>query len=286
MGMGAGGGPDAAQMDAGEIEGPSQEANQEGPSPSVGPGTGRNESNPARGVSFDAPNLSGLMGGLTGMLGFDPSSPVTGANQEPKGHPDFGLSGTAMDPTAPSPGVSLTEPGYSKAVDDQGNALSYNLAMHRNNLAEYGKKAISLREQLTKEKNKSKKDYGKIRELTRALKAIEESPQYSKHMALQNPALGWGAKALASLMGLSPLSFAQALENRAIELGFVDDTTPDQTIEAANVDGGPSLFGSTSDGPVIIDEELTEEVAPVLPLNYGTSSLLNSNTNIFNPSAE
>jgi len=262
-----------------------------GDAPSVGPGTGRNESNPARGVSFDAPNLSGLMGGLTGMLGFDPSSPVTGVNVEteeeaPHTHPDFNLSGTAMDPTAPSPGVSLTEPGYSKAVDDQGNALSYNLAMHRNNLAEYGKKAISLREQLTKEKNKSKKDYGKIRELTRSLKAIEESPQYSKHMALQNPALGWGAKALASLMGLSPLSFAQALENRAIELGFVDDTTPDQTIEAANVDGGPSLFGSTSDGPVIIDEELTEEVAPVLPLNYGTSSLLNSNTNIFNPSAE
>ena len=83
-------------------------------------------------------------------------------------------------------------------------------------------------------------------------------------MALQNPALGWGAKALATLMGLGPLSFAQSIENRAIELGFVDDTTPDDTIEAAMVDGGPSLFGSTSDGPLIIEDE---EVSPLeLPM--------------------
>ena len=104
---------------------------QGGGSPSVGPGTGRNESNPARGV-----NVGGVLGGTTGsssvdsaiegllgMLGFDPSAPVTGVNVEtetdavPLGHPDFGLSGTAMDPEAPSPGYASTDPGHTKSVD-------------------------------------------------------------------------------------------------------------------------------------------------------------------------
>ena len=243
---------------------------QEGNAPDVGPGTGRNPDNPARGVSFDAPNLSGLIGNVTGMLGFSPAAAVPGIGVEVEsapttGHPDFGISRTALDPNAPSPGVSLTDPEYSKAVDEQGNALSYNRARQNNLWGEFGKKAQSLREQLAKEKAKTKKDYGKIRELTNALQAIEQSPQYSKFMALQNPALGYGAKALATLMGLGPLSFAQSIENRAIELGFVDDTTPDDTIEAAMVDGGPSLFGSTSDGPLIIEDE---EIAPLEEIQY------------------
>ena len=271
-GMGAGGGPDAGQMDAGEIEGPSSQGGGDAPSagPSVGPGTGKNPDNPAKGVSFDAPNLSGLMGNVTGMLGFSPAASVPGIGVEVEsspttGHPDFGLSGTALDPNAPSPGVSLTDPGYSKAVDEQGNALSYNRARQNNLWGEFGKKAQSLREQLAKEKAKTKKDYGKIRELTNALQAIEQSPQYSKFMATQNPALGYGAKALATLMGLGPLSFAQSLENRAIELGFIDDTTPDDTIEAAMVDGGPSLLGSTSGGPLVIEDE---EIAPLEEIQY------------------
>ena len=177
------------------------------------------------------------------------------------GHPDEGLFGVQS--------VSLTDPGYSKAVDEQGRAIrefeTPNQMRHRSNLEQYGKKAQSLREQLAKEKAKPKKDYGKIRELTVALQAIEQSPQYSKFMAMQNPALGYGAKALATLTGLSPLSFAQSLENRAIELGFIDDTTPEQTIEAAMVDGGPSLLGSTSGGPLVIEDE---EIAPLEEIQY------------------
>jgi hypothetical protein len=231
---------------------------QEGNAPSAGPGTGRNPDNPARGVSFDAPNLSGLMGGLRGMLGFESSSPVTGVNVETEAtrtHPDEGLFGIQSS--------TLTSPGYTKAVGVK-EFESPNQMRHRHNLEQYGKKAQSLREQLAKEKAKTKKDYGRIRDLTSALQAIERSPQYSKHMAMLNPALGYGAKALSALLGLGPLSFAQSIENRAIELGFVDDTTPEQTIEAAMVDGGPSLFGSTSDGPLIIEDE---EVAPLkLPM--------------------
>ena len=268
-GMGAGGGPDAGQMDAGEIEGPSSQGG--GDAPSVGPGTGRNESNPARGVGFDAPSIGGMIGNVTGMLGFSPAASVPGIGVEvesapTRGHPDFGISGTALDPNAPSPGVSLTDPDYAgKAVDSQGRALSYNMARQNNLWGEFGKKAKSLREQLAKEKAKTKKDYDKIRELTNALQAIEQSPQYSKFMAMQNPALGYGAKALATLTGLSPLSFAQSLENRAIELGFIDDTTPEQTIEAAMVDGGPSLLGSTSGGPLVIEDE---EIAPLEEIQY------------------
>ena len=263
-GMGAGGGPDAGQMDAGEIEGPSSQGG--GDAPSVGPGTGRNESNPARGVGFDAPSIGGMIGNVTGMLGFSPAASVPGIGVEVEsaptiGHPDEGLFGVQS--------VSLTDPGYSKAVDEQGRAIrefeTPNQMRHRSNLEQYGKKAQSLREQLAKEKAKPKKDYGKIRELTVALQAIEQSPQYSKFMAMQNPALGYGAKALATLTGLSPLSFAQSLENRAIELGFIDDTTPEQTIEAAMVDGGPSLLGSTSGGPLVIEDE---EIAPLEEIQY------------------
>ena len=190
VGMGDVAGPDAGQMDAGDISGPSSQG---GGDPSVGPGTGRNPDNTARGVSFDAPNLSGLMGTVTGILGFDPSAPAVGVNVDSTpsiGHPDFGISGTALDPNAPSPGVALTDPGYAKAVDSQGKARSYNMARQHNLWGEFAKKAQSLKEQIAKERAKTKKDWGKITELSKALQAIQQSPQYSKFMGLQNPALG------------------------------------------------------------------------------------------------
>ena len=241
---------------------------QEGNAPSVGPGTGRNPDNPARGVSFDAPSLSGLMGNVTGMLGFSPAAPVPGigvnVDSTPSvGHPDFGLSGTALDPNAPSPGVALTDPGYSKAVDSKGKALSYNMARQHNLWGEFAKKAQSLKEQIAKERAKTKKDWGKITELSKSLQAIQRSPQYSKFMGLQNPALGFGAKALASLMGLGFIGIAPAIENRAIELGFVDDTTPDDAIEAALY--GPQYAGGGDDFLKYLEDE---EIAPLEEIQY------------------
>lgn len=235
--------------------------------PSVGPGTGRNPDNPARGVSFDAPSLSGLIGNVTGMLGFSPAASVPGIGVNVDStpsitHPDFGLSGTALDPNAPSPGVALTDPGYAKAVDSQGKARSYNMARQHNLWGEFAKKAQSLKEQIAKERAKTKKDWGKITELSKALQAIQQSDQYSKFMGLQNPALGFGAKALASLMGLGFIGIAPAIENRAIELGFVDDTTPDEAIEAALY--GPQYAGGGDDYLKYLEDE---EVAPLeLPM--------------------
>jgi len=266
-GMGAGGGPDAGQMDAGDISGPSSQGG--GDAPSAGPGSGRNPDNPARGIGFDAPSIGGMIGNVTGMLGFSPAAAVPGIGVEAesaptRGHPDFGLSGTALDPNAPSPGVSLTDPEHpGKAVDSQGRALSYNRARQHNLWGEFGKKAKSLREQIAKERAKTKKDWGKIRELSIELQAIEQSPQYSKHMALENPVLGYAGKALATLMGLGPLSFAQSLENRAIELGFIDDTTPQETIEAAKTIG-PSYLGGGGNLFIIEDEE----IAPLEEIQY------------------
>jgi hypothetical protein len=261
-GMGAGGGPDAGQMDAGEIEGPSSESSKGGgdtPSagPSVGPGTGKNPDNPARGVSFDAPNLSGLMGGLRGMLGFESSSPVTEVNVETEAtrtHPDEGLFGIQSS--------TLTSPGYTKAVDSQGKARSYNMARQHNLWGEFAKKAQSLKEQIAKEQAKAKKDWGKITALSKALQAIQQSDQYSKFMGLQNPALGFGAKAIASGLGLGVIGIAPAIENRAIELGFVDETTPDEAIEAALF--GPQYAGGGDDFLKYLEDK---EVAPLeLPM--------------------
>jgi hypothetical protein len=122
---------------------------------------------------------------------------------------------------------------------------------HENNLRAYPARAKEIREQLEKEHEKEKKDLGKIRELNAALRAIEQSPQYSKAVALDNPALRWGAKILGGV--LPGLSLGPTLEGYAVDAGFVDDTTPQQTIDAAKVYGGPSLFGATSEEPVTLD---------------------------------
>lgn len=248
--------------------------NQGGSAPSVGPGTGRNENNPARGVSFDGVNLSGLMGGITGMLG----SPVTGVETDPVplGHPDFGLSGTAMDPEAPSPGYASTDPGYSKAVDKKGKALSANKARQRNLYDAFPAKAKELREQLEKEHNKEKKDWGAIRELNKALQAIEQSNQYSKAMAMNNPTLGFGAKALASLFGMGTVAtLGPAIEGWAVEHGFVDDTTPQDVIDADPSDNAPE--GQTT------EEQTTNIKDSVEGGFWGLLGFAKNNPKIFGP---
>ena len=81
-------------------------------------------------------------------------------------------------------------------------------------------------------------------------------------MGLQNPALGFGAKAIASALGLGVIGIAPAIENRAIELGFVDETTPDEAIEAAL--SGPQYAGGGDDFLKYLEDE---EVAPLeLPM--------------------
>ena len=137
------------------------------------------------------------------------------------------------------------------------------MARQHNLWGEFAKKAQSLKEQIAKERAKTKKDWGKITELSKSLQAIQRSPQYSKFMGLQNPALGFGAKALASLMGLGFIGIAPAIENRAIELGFVDDTTPDDAIEAALY--GPQYAGGGDDFLKYLEDE---EIAPLEEIQY------------------
>lgn len=205
---------------------------------SVGPGTGRNENNPAKGVNFDgllggttgSSNTDSAIAGLLGMFGFDPSAPVTGVNTDTPapigvvGHPDFGDSGTAMDDDSPS-GYASTDPGATKAVNDEGKALSFNAARAKNLRDAFGKKAQELQKQIDLEVDPAKK-----RALQQQLNNLKKTNQYSKFMASQNPALNFAARALSTMMGMSPLGFGPNIEERAIELGFIDDTTPEQAI--------------------------------------------------------
>ena len=199
----------------------------------VGPGTGRNENNPAKGVNFDgllggttgSSNTDSAMAGLLGMLGFD-----TGVNTDTPapigvvGHPQFGLSGTPMDDDNPS-SYDSTDPGVTKSVNDEGKALSFNAARAKNLRDAFGKKAQELQKQLDLEVDPAKK-----RELQQQLNNLKKTNQYSKFMASQNPALNFAAKALSTVLGMSPLSLGQTIEERAIELGFIDETTPEQAI--------------------------------------------------------
>ena len=232
--------------------------------PSVGPGTGQNPDNPARGV-----NVGGLLGGTTGssatdsalsgllgMLGFDPSAPAVGVNVEteqeaPHTHPDFNLSGTALDPNAPSPGVALTDPGYSKAVDKQGKALSANKARQKNlydAFIDATKNKKTEIDALRAIKNRTRQQNLELSKLERQYRNILESDQYSKAMAMNNPALGWGAKALSTALGLGVLGFGPTLDNFATEMGFIDDTTPEDVMDADPADDAP-------EGPSFIDED-------------------------------
>jgi len=226
-----------------------------GDAPSVGPGTGMNPDNPARGVTFggllggttDSSATDSALDGLLGLLGFDPSAPAAGVNVEteeeaPRTHPDEGLFGVQS--------VSLTDPGYSKAVNKQGKALGYDAAKKQNllnrQLEYWGKfetKAKSLKEQidaLRQKPNKTQDDYKELSKLSRQYQNVMESDQYQKFQGYNNPALGWGAKALASSLGLGVVGLAPSIERALIQGGWaLDTTTPQDVMDADPADDAP-----------------------------------------------
>lgn len=262
---------------------------------SVGPGTGQNPDNPAKGVGgllggTTGSTSSGVLGQInlqglptdvaqelfeSGFLGIDPNNPfghldveltdvinelgtpAVGVNVEteeeaPRTHPDFGLSGTALDPNAPSPGVSLTDPEHlGKAVDKKGKALSFNKARQKNlydAFIDATKNKKTEIDALRAIKNRTRQQNLELSKLQRQYKNLLESDQYSKAMAMNNPALGWGAKALSTALGLGVLGFGPTLDNFATEMGFIDDTTPQDVMDADPTDEAP-------EGPSFIDED-------------------------------
>lgn len=238
----SGGGPENDGGEHGNPQGKGKGTDQGGP---VGTGT-------SVGMGFDAgAALSGLIGNIQGL--FDPSAPVTGVETDPVplGHPDFGLSGTAMDPEAPSPGYASTDPGHTKSVDKKGKAYSYNMARQINLHNAIVDAALAKKtelDNLKQKKNKTRQEWKEINKLSRQYRNLIESDQYSKAMARNNPALGIGAKALASALGLGIIGIGPAIESFAIEHGFVDDTTPQDIMDADPADDAP-------EGPSFIDDE-------------------------------
>jgi len=144
---------------------------------------------------------------------------------------------------------------------------------YKNMLQSFIDKHKELRSKLAKEHEKEIKDWGKIRELNKALKAIEGSDQYSKAMALDNPALSWGAKILGGV--LPGLSLGPTLEGYAVDAGFVDDTTPQDVIDADPTDNAPE--GQTT------EEQITDLKDSVEGGFWGLLGFAKKNPKIFGP---
>lgn len=238
-------------LDSGDpsLGGSSSEGNGISSSEGVGPGTGRNESNPARGV-----NVGGVLGGATGsssvdsaiegllgMLGFDPSAPVTGVDVDPSTRTTQTV-GPDNNPSSPVIGVDADV--VSKAVDNRGRALSYNAVVKDNYSKAFLEATINKKTELDAlraVKNRTKKQNVELNNLQRQYTNLIDSDQYSKAMAKNNPALGWGAKALSTALGLGVLGFGPTLEGFATEAGFGVGTldSPQDVMDTDPLDDAP-----------------------------------------------
>jgi len=94
--------------------------------------------------------------------------------------------------------------------------------------------------------------------LTKNLRNITRSDQYSKAMAMNNPGLQFGARLMGSLV--SPvLGVAQSVDNALTSMGFVDDTTPQDVMDmdTQDVAGSPDL-------PIFNAEEQEQSVSVLM----------------------
>tara|TARA_R110002110_G_scaffold138924_1_gene325264 strand:- start:3153 stop:3878 length:726 start_codon:yes stop_codon:yes gene_type:complete len=117
------------------------------------------------------------------------------------------------------------------------------------------------------------RDWGRVRELNRELRAILDSDHYSKAKAMNSPALQWGGKILG--MAVPGLSYGPTLENMAINAGFDDDTTPQDVIDADPTDNAPE--GQTAEEQI---DNVKDSVAGGF---WGLLGFAKNNPKIFGP---
>ena len=146
---------------------------------------------------------------------------------------------------------------------------------HVNNLTTFLDKQKEIKAQLEIENKVDffERDWGRVRELNRELRAILDSDQYSKAKAMNSPALQWGGKMLG--MAVPGLSLGQTFENMAIGAGFVDDTTPQDVIDADPTDNAPE--GQTAEEQI---DNVKDSVAGGF---WGLLGFAKNNPKIFGP---
>ena len=192
------------------------------------------------GVLSQNDTSKGLLGLLSGLVNKD--TPVSKSIT----HPDEGLFGIQSS--------TLTSPGYTKAVDSQGNALSANEAKQKIFQDAFPAEAERIRTKL----KDPKLSLAEKAKLTKNLRNITRSDQYSKAMAMNNPGLQFGAKLMGSLV--SPvLGVAQSVDNALTSMGFIDDTTPQDVMDmdTQDVAGSPDL-------PIFNAEEQEQSVSVLM----------------------
>ena len=247
-GMGAGGGPDAAQMGAGEIEGSSSESSQNGSNQGSKTGGGKKgEGDPvAPGSSSSSGNLSDAIGALGNLIGKqdDTSKGLLGL-----------LSGLVnKDTQAKDPFAFEDTKAKRQAMTSKELASFENLNAQKMFHDAFPAEAERIRTKL----KDPKLSLAEKAKLTKNLRNITRSDQYSKAMAMNNPGLQFGARLMGSLV--SPvLGVAQSVDNALTSMGFIDDTTPQDVMDmdTQDVAGSPDL-------PIFNAEEQEQSVSVLM----------------------
>jgi hypothetical protein len=224
-------------------------ANQNGSNQGSKTGGGKKgEGDPvAPGASSSSGNLSDAIGALGNLIGKqdDPSKGLLGL-----------LSGLVNKDTPVS--KSITRAEQERAMDD---AFAIGAKRPDPNIAKqnaFHNAFITEAEKIRTKLKDPKLSLAEKAKLTKNLRNITRSDQYSKAMAINNPGLQFGARLMGSLV--SPvLGVAQSVDNALTSMGFVDDTTPQDVMnmDQQDVAGSPDL-------PIFNAEEQEQSVSVLM----------------------
>lgn len=153
---------------------------------------------------------------------------------------------------------SITRAEQERAMDDAfaigAKRPDPNIAKQNNFLSAFSAEAERIRTKL----KDPKLSLAEKAKLTKNLRNITRSDQYSKAMAMNNPGLQFGARLMGSLV--SPvLGVAQSVDNALTSMGFVDNTTPQDVMnmDTQDVAGSPDL-------PIFNAEEQEQSVSVLM----------------------
>lgn len=201
----------------------------------------------APGASSSSGNLSDAIGALGNLIGKqdDTSKGLLGL-----------LSGLVNKDTPVS--KSITRAEQERAMDD---AFAIGAKRPDPNIAKQNAFLGAFPAEVERIKTKLKDPKLSLAEkskLTKNLRNLLRSDQYSKAMAINNPGLQFGAKLMGSLV--SPvLGVAQSVDNALTSMGFIDDTTPQDVM-----DMDPQDVAGSPDLPIFNAEEQEQSVSVLM----------------------
>lgn len=203
----------------------------------------------------------GLLGLLSGLVNKDTpvSKSITRAEQERAMNDAFAIGAKRPDPNiakqnALDPFAFEDTKAKRQAMTSKELASFENLNAQKMFLDAFPAEVERIRTKL----KDPKLSLAEKSKLTKNLRNILRSDQYSKAMAMNNPGLQFGAKLMGSLV--SPvLGVAQSVDNALTSMGFIDDTTPQDVMnmDQQDVAGSPDL-------PIFNAEEQEQSVSVLM----------------------